>query len=377
MSDVHADCLTVFNYNTYLLEVSIGVRFAGKPNLEERADGIAEWFSSLSPAEMPDVVVLNEVYAYPAERLLQRIACKAWSKNRPIGGHARTFMDCDPESKFGAVTQVVNATYVMNPIKEGGVVILSKRGLEMLRAEERVFAAKSGSDALSFKGFWAVQLMKQGQPYWVLGTHAQAWQGADKAVVRNEQFKEMRAFVEQNVGDGGRVCFAGDMNTSMEGEDTEMCRSFGYAGAPGVVGERISRGFWLKLDDDLDFSMDSQRNHYSYASEHDRIHGSQRLDWIVAPGAKDRLATPTIMRHQYVPVKGNQYMASEAIRDPSTKKGTPTDDLSDHYGVYAQLWFGEGSCPEVVPVEGHRGVVGRLPCQLPAEVRAVVEQTQR
>jgi len=377
MVGTHADCLTVFNFNTYLLEVSLCVQLVRKPNLEERADAIAEWFSTLSPDELPDVLVLNEIYAYAAERMLRALACKGWSKNRPLGGNARNFMECDPESKFGFITQVVNSTGYLNPIKEGGVVILVRRGLELVRAEERAFTAKAGSDALSQKGFWAVKVLKQDQPYWVLGAHLQAWPGSVNRKVRVEQCQEMRAFVNQNVEAGGRVCFAGDMNTSEAGEDLAMLKALGGPGAPATTGEHSARGFWMKLDESLECTIDPRRNHYSFASEDDRINGCQCLDWVVAPGVSDRLATPTALRYQYVPVKSNKYMVSEAIRDPATRRGYSTDDLSDHYGVFAQLWFGAGSPPALTPVAGHRGAAGRLPGGLPEEVVAAVEQASK
>merc|ERR1712154_480515 len=102
-------------------------------------------------------------------------------------------------------------------------------------------------------------------------------------------------------------------------------------GGVAIVGEHMPRGFWLQSDEDLEFNMDSQPNHYSHAPEHDRVQGSQRLDWIIAPSADDRLTMPSAMRYQYAPVKRSKYVASDAIKGPVTKKGTPTDDLSFHF----------------------------------------------
>lgn len=339
--------------------------------MEERADHIAEWFQSLRAEEMPDVVVFNEVYSYSAEKMLQKLACKKWSKNRPLG-QEQTFLPCDPDSMFQAATRVVNATYLMNPIKEGGVVILTRRGIEMRSAHERVFAAASGSDGLSKKGFWAVEAVKGSQTYWVLGTHTQAHQGADKALVRVAQFRQMRAFVDEVVPDGGRVCFAGDMNTSMQDEDVEMLKAFGTAGAPATVGDLIPRGFWIPMEEDLVVSLDAERNHLVACNPKEF---SQRLDWVISPGANDRLATPVAMRYQYVPVKANSYMPSECV------PGTECDDLSDHYGVFTQMWYGAGECPEVKPVEGHRGVCGnaggKLLCELQEKVLQAIGKTAK
>merc|ERR1719330_763614 len=179
------------------------------------------------------------------------MASKEWVKTCPMWGFGSTFIECDAESKFGHVTRCVNSTSLMNPFKEGGIVILTKKGVEMRRAEERVFQESSGSDAMSRKGFWAVEVMKGHQPYWVLGTHTQAWSGPDKLAVRTAQFKQMRAFVDKEVPDGGRVCFAGDMNTSMADEDTQMMQALGGPDAAATPGEIVPRGFWMELDEDL------------------------------------------------------------------------------------------------------------------------------
>merc|ERR1712137_347647 len=134
--------------------------------------------------------------------------------------------------------------------------------------------------------------------YWVLGTHTQAWEGSEKAAVRFDQFRQMRGFVDAYVPDESRVCFAGDMNTSMENEAVEMLRALGPPGAPATAGHLVLRGFWIELDEDLDVSSDARRNHYLYCCEYDRLLGCLRLDWILAPGANDRLAKLTSIRYQ-------------------------------------------------------------------------------
>lgn len=362
-SGKHDDSLTVMNFNTYLLEVSVGIQFSRKPNMEQRAAGIEEWFNKLSLEELPDVLVLNEIYSYSAERLVRNIACKRWSKNAStsIWGDRR-IMQCDPGSNFQAVTAVVNATSLANPVKEGGVVVLVKRGLQMLTAEERVFGDALASDRMSLKGFWAVKVQKGSQAYWVLATHMQAWPGAQATQVRLSQFRQMRAFVDEAVEDGSRVCFAGDMNitthpnehTGPGSEQPAMWQALGAPGAPAMAGCLVKRGFWAQLDTDLEFSADADSNHYISCDAAEKASGSQQLDWIIAPGRGDRLAAPNAMRYQYVPVKASAAFASEVV------KGLQTDDLSDHYAVFAQLWYGSGECPDIASVYGRIKVHSEL-----------------
>lgn len=352
------------NFNTYLLEVSVGFQVLRKPNMEQRAAGIEEWFNRLSLEELPDVLVLNEIYSYRAELLVQRIACKQWSKNKSkyVWGDRR-IMQCDRTSNFQAVTAVVNATSVANPVKEGGVVVLVKRGLQMLSAEERVFRHASGSDWMSRKGFWAVKVQKGSKGYWVLATHTQAWPGVQETQIRLSQFRQMRAFVDEVVEDGSRVCFAGDMNitthpnelTGPGNEQFGMCQALGAPGVPAMAGSLVKRGFWVQLDADLEFSADADSNHYVSCDATAREHGSQQLDWIIAPGVGDRLAAPNAMRFQYVPVKASNPFASELV------KGVQADDLSDHYAVFAHLWYGLGECPSIASICGHRGTIRRVP----------------
>merc|ERR1712176_440134 len=155
-------------------------------------------------------------------------------------------------------------------------------------------------------------------------------------------------------------------NTTMADEDTNMLKALGSRDAPAIVGDLVPNGFWMELDEELHWSLDHDRNHYVAANPDDF---NQKLDWVVAPGPNDRLATPTAMRYQYVPVKADAYLISDAI------SGTVTDDLSDHYGVFSQLWYGDGPCPIIVPIKGHRGVEGQLPCSLPEKVLETIGRT--
>merc|ERR1739848_147543 len=96
----------------------------------------------------------------------------------------------------------------------------------------------------------------------------------------------------------------------------------------------------------------------------ERKYGSHRFDWILAHGPDDRMTSPKAMRTQIVPVKANRVMRSEVAPD------TSTDDLSDHYGVIAQLYYGKGPFPHIRAVQGHRGTGRSFPGTINRETLA-------
>jgi len=234
----------------------------------------------------------------------------------------------------------------MNPLKGGGVVVLVKRGITVIKAIDEVFRDSAGSDALARKGFFAVNFAKGAQPYWVLGTHTQANEGEKMEKIRLAQYAQMMQFVNLNTGAQDRVVFAGDMNTftgdnsggrQFANETAEMLEALN-----AMEGDLVPRGFWLPLDDPLYASADNVRNHY--VNHLDFEYGAQLFDRVLAFRGG---VTPHHMRRQIVPMKSSDCFVSEAQPGNS-------DDLSDHFALFASLCYKQEGCA-VEPVSGHRG----------------------
>lgn len=360
------DELTVMNCNTYLMEIMVAVQVSKKPNLVERADGWVKYLASMTWEELPDVLVLNEVYSEAAETMMQRLACKAWNKE---DGETKVW-SCDRETQFETTTGVVNAKGALNPMKGGGVVVLTKKGSRITEAYDFAFEAKKGSDALSAKGFWLVKVEKGKQTYWVVGTHTQAW--GMHYDTREQQFKQIRSEVERRVPEQSRVCYAGDMNIFTQAPPTDPEQW--YAGPEtdkmmGALraqpaGDLQKRGFWLKLDSDMATTVVINQNHFCRADKYEVEQvGDQEFDWILVPADDDKYVTPNKMRRQIIPVKHDKFLQSEC----SNCEGQRTDDLSDHCAVFAQLWYGQGQMPAIKELQGHRGVKNKLPRDLESD----------
>jgi len=190
--------------------------------------------------------------------------------------------------------------------------------------------------------------VKVDQPYWIVGTHTQAWPQAEDAAIRLSQFKQIKQFVDSQTGVNDRVIYAGDLNTETGGDGIPQGKHFTnetddmLAALDAKVGKLEPRGFWLPLDDALFASADNIRNHYINHLEFDS--GRQNYDWVLAHAGGE---LPQEMRTQIVPVKNDHCFVSE------TKPGN-SDDLSDHFGFFASLCYKSSGCA-VESVRGHRG----------------------
>lgn len=274
---------------------------------------------------------------------------------------------------FGFATQQANPRSAFSPLIGGGVVVLVKKGVVITDASDHVFSDCSGTDCLQYRGFWAVQMLKGTQKYWVFATHTQAWEGADKAVVRRKQFRQMRAYADANLEDGARVVFSGDLNimtgpyVDTDGnivtqiETADMLADFGAPEAPATGGTAMPLGLWLRLDEAIETpeglpaSADAMRNHFIYYQADYLRFGSHLLDWNLVPSSGDRLAAPVSAEYQVLPLKDENCFASDLV------DGQRTDDLSDHNGVYSELCYAQEGCPRAPVLSGKRGSAARLP----------------
>lgn len=370
MSKTNKDVLTIMNFNTYLMEVNVIVQVNVKPALEDRKKGIAKWFQSLREEEVPEVLVLNEVFSFAAERLLRELCAQDWRKNdnKLLSKWRTRFLPCSQSSHFGFATQVANPTSTINPKKSSGVVVLVKKGLVIADAQDEKFTDCDGDDCMAKKGFWLVQVDKGTQKYWVVGTHTNAYEGRGHAAMRLKQFQQIRKTVDKTVPNGARIVYTGDMNiftgpyktsagdTVTEVETDSMLEALGAPGVPANGGTLVPKGFWMPLDKPLDVSADIVNNFYLRNLPDEERLGSQQFDWVVVPSENDRLQSPASMRYQFVPMKGDNCFKG-------FKKVGETDDLSDHYAIFAQLCYSTDSsaCPDVQPVQNHRGTTEELP----------------
>lgn len=363
------DILTVLSVNTFLMEVRVGIQFNVKPNLEERAKGFEHWFKTLLPEELPDVLVLQEIFSERANDVIRNLCSPSWSPNADP-----KVVLCSEDSAFQAATPVIGYPTSISPLLSGGVVVLVRNGLQMQDAVDDYFTDAAGLDWFAYKGFWLVTLQKGQQRYVLVATHAQAYEDPLYVEVRRKQLRQMRGRVDEAVADGERVVFAGDMNTfefpyegakDFEPEFPEVMLQWeppkGEA-ARLTSGALVPKGFWLEMDEDLTKTVNRTGNHYIFYNASEMRLGSQTLDEVLAPGPGDRFEGPSAMRHQVVPMKADHCFESGLV------KGTMVDDLSDHYGVFAQLCYephgsapgaepGGGPCerPWPQPVRGHRG----------------------
>eukprot|EP00930_Biecheleria_cincta_P008220 TRINITY_DN109619_c0_g1_i1.p1 TRINITY_DN109619_c0_g1~~TRINITY_DN109619_c0_g1_i1.p1 ORF type:complete len:475 (-),score=41.67 TRINITY_DN109619_c0_g1_i1:119-1543(-) len=360
------DSLTIMNFNTFLLEVNAIITVSSKSNLEDRAERIPFWFSSLADEEVPDVLVLNEIMSTGAERMLKNMCSQSWQKNNNDGDNAK-FIPCAASSKFAFATLAANPTSAASAQKCSGVVVLVKKGHEIVAAHDTKFKECSGGDCWADKGFWIVQLKKGTQTYWIVGTHTNAYEGTDKVKIRLSQFKHMRSRAEEIAGLGARVVFAGDMNILtdpyvdekgnrvFENETEGMLGALGASGAPASAGTWAPKGFWLPLDSPLRATADPTWNHFIHHDFSESRLGAQIFDWIITPGRGESLSSPAKATVQVVPMKADSCFKSEEA------KGIYTDDLSDHFAVFAHLCYDADACPSLPQVVGHRGYRNRLP----------------
>lgn len=374
------DLLTVMTFNTYLLRIKFFgvIQYSESPDLDVRAAGIATWFNTLQPAEVPDVLVLQEIYSDEAQDLMRKICSSTWTKDTKVFSdyaHA-PYIPCDePSSRFGYGTRVTIPT-AGNVVKSGGIVVLVRKGIEMEGAtEDERFDDCAGQTCLSARGFWAVRLRKGTQPYLFIGTHAVAYTQYDET--RQKQFQQIRTYIDDHTVEGDRVVIAGDMNVMSKDwvdengktvhptEVPNMLNTLGCQNqngcsknAPATAGTHVPDGFWLKLNSPMADSATPTTNHYTHVIPEDARLGPQQYDWIIAPGDGDRLATPFEMRWQIAPINADTCYNSE---QPGYPKGTTTDELSDHYGVFAAIRWTSDAPEYTTSVQGHRGHSQVLP----------------
>jgi len=191
----YADDFKLLAYNVFLLPTTV------KPGWgqEQRAQLIA----NADFMKRQDAVILNELFDNTASAILLNGLKAEYSYQTPVLGRSRSGWD----QTLGAYTDTAP--------EDGGVAIVSRWPIE--ERIQYVYAQGCGADYLANKGFVYARLNKNGQPYHVIGTHAQA---ADTGcpdgkgtAVRASQFDEMRNFIASKGISLEQVVFiGGDFN---------------------------------------------------------------------------------------------------------------------------------------------------------------------
>ncbi|AHH95106.1 sphingomyelin phosphodiesterase [Kutzneria albida] len=167
-----------------------------------------------------DVVVISEAFHETlVPKLLDELAAKYPYHSDNVG---RT---CSAGGyRDGSGWDATDGNCSSSPVVvRGGVQVLSKYPID--RAYQLVYRNSHANtwDYLSNKGAALVRITKDGQHFWVAGTHLQADQTsgswpktgapvAETQQVRYAQLGELRSWVDQKVGADGPVLFDGDLN---------------------------------------------------------------------------------------------------------------------------------------------------------------------
>jgi len=367
------DLLTVMTYNTNLLKIKLGLPISSEPNLNMRARHLVRWIETLQLSEVPDVLVLQDIYSAEGELLIRQICEKDWVRSGDISPWSEEIpdsLDCNARSHFKVTTSDLNVVAYFWPAMGGGVVVLLKRGLHLVSASPQRYGHCNGMECFVRYGFWAIQLTKGTEKYWLFATSVVPHETEKYQEIRQKNFMQMREYINANVKDGEKIVIAGGLNVftgpyedkigrvRIPNELEGTLKTLGTAGAPASPGKLVPRGFWLPLEYDLNVTMDPVNNHFVNSIPSAAMQGPQMFDWVLVPGVGDRLATPFQIRYQVVPIKSDSCFPSE--RPGLQKKGkTRTDDLSDHYAVFSEIRW-KSSAPQVAPVKGHRGFSGAL-----------------
>lgn len=358
--DGRADILSVMNVNTFLLEVRFighlrkapnpasGFAFGSKPDMEERAKGLAEWFNTLSEQDRPDVVVFNEIFSKAGARLMKALCSDSFRRKGGKEDGEENIIKCDEDRYFGFVTRNANPASLLK--LSGGVVIAVRKGMSIVpgSVHDEMFCPHysrdletctcAGDDCMSRKGYIAARVTHPSASVGevvVVGTHTQAWQ--NNTDVRKVQWRKIRAYIDTLPEDTKVIC-SGDHNAE-ESEVDDMHRILHSANS-----ELSQAGFWLPHLSPVKYSTygGGAHNALLHYDEHE-AHAKSPHDQVMY--IRDRGVAPARMQWQYVPLKSEQCFRSEL--------GVEIDDLSDHNAAYAEFCYGE-RCAERELV-GHRG----------------------
>lgn len=216
----YPDDLRLLSYNVYMLSTNLYPNWGQS----QRADLIAQ----ADFMRNHDVLLLQELFDNSAsDRLLNNLKSQ-YPYQTPVLGRARSGWD----ATLGA--------YSDTRPEDGGAAIVSKWPIE--EKIQYVYTQGCGADAMSNKGFVYVRIRKNGFPYHLISTHAQAVDSScaeQTPGIRQSQFTELRTFLQgKNIPASEAIFLGGDFNVIRgSSEYTQMLATLdvyapdSYAGA--------------------------------------------------------------------------------------------------------------------------------------------------
>ncbi len=211
----YPDDLRLLTHNVYMLSTNLYPNWAQsqRAGLIAQADYIKGW----------DVVILNEVFDNAASTTLLSGLAAEYPQQTPVLGRSTAGWD----ATLGAYSSATP--------EDGGVAIISRWPIE--EKIQQVYQHACGADALSNKGFVYVRIRKNGQPYHIVGSHAQADDSAcgagQASAIRLGQFSELNDFLRaKGIPASEAVFIGGDLNVPRDTTEYALMLSTLEVSAP-------------------------------------------------------------------------------------------------------------------------------------------------
>ncbi|NIK13401.1 sphingomyelin phosphodiesterase [Alkalibacillus almallahensis] len=194
--------LDIVAYNVYLMSSTL------EPNWGQ--DQRANLISEADFMKNQDVVVLNELFDNNASDQLLNQLSNQYPYQTPILGSTTNNWD-ETRGSYSYITP-----------ESGGVSILSKWPIE--EKIQHVFDDACGPESLSNKGFVYTKILKNEDPYHVIGTHLQSTDSncseGEPEEVRTAQMQEIKDFIEsKNIPESEMLIISGDLNVKKSSEE--------------------------------------------------------------------------------------------------------------------------------------------------------------
>ncbi|GAB4073823.1 sphingomyelin phosphodiesterase [Barrientosiimonas marina] len=186
----------ILSHNVYMMSQAI------YPNWGQNQR--AELISDADYVQNHDVIIFNELFDNEASGILLDGIRKQYPYQTPVLGRSTKGWD------------ETTGNYSHAASEDGGVSIVSK--WPIAEQIQHVFKDGCGVEALSNKGFIYIKIMKNNEPYHVIGTHVQSTdetlcsQG-EPAKIRASQMNEIKSFIsKKHIPEDEVVFIGGDLN---------------------------------------------------------------------------------------------------------------------------------------------------------------------
>ncbi|GAB2918669.1 sphingomyelin phosphodiesterase [Rheinheimera gaetbuli] len=266
-----ANTLKILTYNIYALPLvasDIGARLTELP----------------AAVKGYDVLFLQEAFSSDSPAMLRELA-----------------------NEYPYQTQILRAPLSGINVYNGGVVIVSRYPLGQV--DYVVYPDCTGTDCFADKGYIYAEVIKNGQGYHLVNTHAASFDTDAARQMRQSQFKLMQQHVAAElIPSTDAVIYGGDFNVNKLrfADDYSQMQSNLSAVVPAISGYSAS-------------TFDPRVNHY--AASYDTV---EYLDYLVYSTA-----------HRQPRQAGNDVRVLRSTSDALWRKW----DLSDHFAVLGEFRF--------------------------------------